>query len=239
MSAVYQFRVRGHLDPQVCAWFGDFTSAQSGSDTLLTGIVTDQAALYGVIERFRDLGITLLAVNAFPDASDESTSESKDRGESKAIMNWIHAEASDVSEARPEQVYAVISDYRVSHPAIVPKRYFGALTVEKGGQGAGTVVRGTVKVFGNVYPLHQLVSEPEPGHILRETDIETQQYTTFTFEPLDNGRQTRLTIASEFPPTPGIAGLMMRLMLPGTIRRIYREELQQINEYVKGKAKAG
>lgn len=148
-------------------------------------------------------------------------------------MDWIHVEAAAVIDARPEQVYAVIADYRVSHPAIVPKRYFSELVVEQGGQGAGTVVRGTVKVLGSAYPLHQQISEPEPGRVLRETDLETQQYTTFTFDPLAGGSQTRLTIASEFPPAPGIAGLLQRLLLPVVTGRMYREELQLISEYLK------
>ncbi len=56
-------------------------------------------------------------------------------------MNQIHAEASAVIEARPEKVYAILSDYRVSHPAILPKQYFTEVAVEQGGQGAGTIVR--------------------------------------------------------------------------------------------------
>jgi Polyketide cyclase / dehydrase and lipid transport len=116
-------------------------------------------------------------------------------------MTWIHAEQSLVIDARPEAVYAVVSDYRVGHPAILP-REFAPLVVEQGGQGSGTIVRGSVTVWGRTAPFHQQVTEPEPGRVLVETDIDTGQYTTFTFEPLAGGRRTRVTIASEFPRGP-------------------------------------
>jgi hypothetical protein len=80
------------------------------------------------------------------------------------------------------------------------------LIVEQGGQGAGTVLRGSVKVFGREYPFHQRISEPEPGRVLRETDIETDQVTGWTLDPLADGAQTRVTIASDFPPAPALWG---------------------------------
>ena len=63
-------------------------------------------------------------------------------------MSTIHVEVSDVIKARPEQVYAVLSDYRMGHPAILPKPYFTSLTVDEGGQGAGTRIQVHMKVLG-------------------------------------------------------------------------------------------
>ncbi len=148
-------------------------------------------------------------------------------------MSWIHVEASSVIDARPEDVYAIVSDYRVGHPAILPKQHFTELIVEKGGQGAGTVVRVSARVWGKEYPFHQQVTEPEPGKVLVETDVETGQWTRFTFEPLDEGKQTRVTITSEFPPSRGITGLLQRFMLPPVVRDMYRKELQNLTEYVR------
>jgi hypothetical protein len=70
--ARYQIRVRGALDPHWSRWFGDMaiTSGADGS-TLLAGPVADQAALYGLINRLRDLGLTLLLVAREP--SDEAS----------------------------------------------------------------------------------------------------------------------------------------------------------------------
>ncbi len=60
---VYQIRIQGHLGPQWRDWFGGLTiTLAEGGDTLLTGPVVDQAALYGLLRKVRDLGLPLLSV---------------------------------------------------------------------------------------------------------------------------------------------------------------------------------
>lgn len=147
-------------------------------------------------------------------------------------MKTIHVNASQIINARSERIYAVIADYQVGHSAILPRPPFTNLTVEKGGQGAGTIVRAQMKVYGKEYTFRQIVTEPEPGRVLVETDMATGQFTQFVFEPQPNGSQTRVTIASEFPRKPGIAGLMEAIMQPVIIRRIYQQELRILAEYV-------
>lgn len=63
-ALVYQIRIKGYLSPQWTEWFEglSITPLESG-ETLLTGPVVDQAALYGLIRKLRDLGLTLLSVN--------------------------------------------------------------------------------------------------------------------------------------------------------------------------------
>ncbi len=60
---VYQIRLQGHLDPQWRGWFDGmrFTLEEEGQ-TVLTGPVADQAALYGLLRKVRDLGLPLLSV---------------------------------------------------------------------------------------------------------------------------------------------------------------------------------
>jgi hypothetical protein len=61
--ARYQIQVRGTLDPRWSAWFDQLAITHDGEgNTLLAGLISDQAALYGLINRLRDLGMTLLAV---------------------------------------------------------------------------------------------------------------------------------------------------------------------------------
>lgn len=58
---IYHIRVRGNLDPKWADWFDEFVIASRASgQTLLTGPVADQAALYGVLSKIRDLGLPLL-----------------------------------------------------------------------------------------------------------------------------------------------------------------------------------
>ena len=63
----YRVRILGHLDPAWSDWFDDLAIAQEeDGTTTLTGPLVDQAALYGLLSRLRDLGATLLAVESLP-----------------------------------------------------------------------------------------------------------------------------------------------------------------------------
>ncbi|MCC7205791.1 MAG: SRPBCC family protein [Anaerolineae bacterium] len=148
-------------------------------------------------------------------------------------MSSIHVEVSDVIDARADVVYGIIADYRVGHPAILPKPYFSDLTVEQGGLGAGTVIRFQMTVMGQTFPFHQAISEPEPGRVLVETDLVTGQTSRFILDPVGDGARTRVTIAADFPASPGLKGLMERLFNPPITRRIFRTELQNLAQYVR------
>lgn len=61
---VYQIRVAGHVNPQWTGWFGGMSiTLLAEGDTLLAGPVLDQAALYGLLRKVRNLGMPLLSVN--------------------------------------------------------------------------------------------------------------------------------------------------------------------------------
>ena len=60
----YEIRIRGHLDDRWSDWFGGMTITQEeDGNTLFTGPVVDQAALYGLLRKVRDTGAALLSVN--------------------------------------------------------------------------------------------------------------------------------------------------------------------------------
>lgn len=148
-------------------------------------------------------------------------------------MGQIHTEVSDIIPARPEVVYAVLADYRVGHPAILPKPYFTELQVEQGGQGAGTIVRTRMVVMGVERIFKLTVSEPEPGRVLKEVDEQAGVVTVFTVEPIHGGQHARVTIATDARASPGLMGVMEKLLNPPLTRRIYKQELQQLAEYVR------
>jgi hypothetical protein len=61
--ARYEIRIKGHLDDRWAAWFdGPTITREDNGNTLLTGAVTDQAALHGLLRKVRDLGTPLLSV---------------------------------------------------------------------------------------------------------------------------------------------------------------------------------
>ncbi|MFZ0532700.1 MAG: hypothetical protein WAM09_05935 [Anaerolineales bacterium] len=58
-------RIKGEMDKSWSEWFEGFKLTHCGPDeTILTGLVTDQAAFYGLIGKLRDLGLQLLAVTS-------------------------------------------------------------------------------------------------------------------------------------------------------------------------------
>ena len=57
--------VKGHLDLTWAEWLDSFTLTHTEQgETILTGKVKDQAALYGLIAKLRDLGVKLVSVNS-------------------------------------------------------------------------------------------------------------------------------------------------------------------------------
>lgn len=59
----FEIRVKGHLDARWVAWFGGMTLSRDGDGTTrIHGPVVDQAALYGLLAKVRDLGLPLISV---------------------------------------------------------------------------------------------------------------------------------------------------------------------------------
>jgi hypothetical protein len=60
----YEIRLKGHLDARWSAWFDGLTvTRDSDGTTLIHGLVADQAALHGLLQKTRDLGLPLISVN--------------------------------------------------------------------------------------------------------------------------------------------------------------------------------
>lgn len=61
---VYQIRIKGHLSDQWTGYFVGLTiTLEENGDTLLIGPISDQAALFGLLRRVRDMGMQLISVN--------------------------------------------------------------------------------------------------------------------------------------------------------------------------------
>lgn len=61
---VYQIRISGHLSQAGMDWFeGLELTAEADGNTLISGLLSDQAALHGLLKKIRDLALPLLSVN--------------------------------------------------------------------------------------------------------------------------------------------------------------------------------
>ena len=148
-------------------------------------------------------------------------------------MSDIQVAVTATIDAPPARVYAVLADYRNHHPNILPKPYFVEVEVTKGGQGAGTEFVADMNIYGSKRTFHMTVSEPEPGRVLAETDAKLGTHTTFTVEPLEDGAKSSVTIATTSKPSTGLGSWLERLTTPMIMRKIYQEELQQLNAYMQ------
>jgi hypothetical protein len=77
MSGQYEIRLKGHLDSRWAAWF-DGLSLTNESDgiAIIRGLVVDQAALHGLLQKVRDMGLALVSVTQVePDQPNAPTIE--------------------------------------------------------------------------------------------------------------------------------------------------------------------
>lgn len=128
------------------------------------------------------------------------------------------------------RVYGIIADYRTGHPRIVPPRWFGPIEVERGGVGAGTVIRFPMTLLGRTRQLRGEVSEPQPGRLLTERYAESDTTTSFTVDPEEPPRDGTaacvVTIATDLPQRSGLLGRVEAHFVDRLLRRVYLEELE-------------
>jgi hypothetical protein len=135
--------------------------------------------------------------------------------------------------ASARNTYRAIADYEQEHPRIIPPKYLRNLRVTHGGYGAGTLIEYDVLAMGKAVRARARVSEPVPGRVLAESDLDKPLVTTFTVEPRTDAG-ARVTIATEFQTSPGFRGWLEGFFLKSFLKRVYPAELQQLDAYVRG-----
>ncbi len=143
--------------------------------------------------------------------------------------------ASALIHAPPERVYAIIADYHDGHTRIIPRPPFVSLEVEEGGTGSGTQIRVGIRVLGKVVHYRAIVSEPEPGRVLVETN-DNGYATSFTVEPRADGQHSHVTISTAMPWRAGIGGALERWLMPRLFRPMFIRELELLDQVASARS---
>lgn len=144
-------------------------------------------------------------------------------------MSKYEFSVSSLISAPPKVVYNIIADYKNGHPKILPKPPFVSLVVEEGGFGAGSVLRVQMKVAGKLQTFKTVVTEPEPGRVLVESN-DTGYITTFIVEPRNDGKKSYVTFITEIRNdsklSKKIEFFFSKMILPA----VYKKELENLSK---------
>jgi len=142
------------------------------------------------------------------------------------MSTTLHVEATAEIHAPAPDAYKMIADYHDGHKRIIPPQYFRNLEVEQGGYGEGTLIRYDLLAMGTTYHARARVTEPEPGRVLVETDLEKNAVTHFIVDPLGASRSR---VTTDLPTRGGVLGWVERAMAGRFLKRVYVEELAQLD----------
>lgn len=142
-------------------------------------------------------------------------------------MSEIHAGAERVVHAAPEEVHALLADYRGGRPAILTDNYRD-YHVEEGGTGAGTVVAYRFRAGNRERDYRMRVEEPFAGRELLERDERSSFTTVWSIEPAGDGH-SRVKIESSWRGAGGVGGVFERLFAPLGLRRVYADVLGRLD----------
>lgn len=146
-------------------------------------------------------------------------------------MSRIHVETERLIDAKPQDIYTFIADYRDKRPRILPPNYID-YTVVQGGRGTGTIVRYRFRAARRERPYEIAVEEPSRGRVLLERDTTSSLVTTWTVTPTASKDQTRVAITTEWEGSRGIGGFFERTFAPMGLRRVYNDMLDRLQQEV-------
>ncbi|GHO54290.1 SRPBCC family protein [Ktedonobacter robiniae] len=147
-------------------------------------------------------------------------------------MSQIVVTNERIVNAKPADVYAILSDYK-RREQFLPEN-FQDYRVEKGGQGEGTVVQYRLHAANRERNYRMKVEEVVKGKVLRERDYDSSFVTTWTVSPESGGTQTRVGVASEWSGSSGVGGFFERTFAPLGLRNIYSDVLARLNSRITG-----
>jgi Polyketide cyclase / dehydrase and lipid transport len=129
--------------------------------------------------------------------------------------------------ARQDRVFAFLANYADGRPRLLTSDYVD-YCVEKGGQGAGTVISYRFRER----PYFLRVETPAANTLL-ERDTVSSLVTTWRVMPAPNERSI-VRVVTEWRGSGGVGGVFERVFAPRGLRRVYEEVLERLEGELAG-----
>ncbi|GGG18672.1 hypothetical protein GCM10007304_35800 [Rhodococcoides trifolii] len=139
-------------------------------------------------------------------------------------MAQVSATSSLDISAAPNAVLAAVSDYETVRPRILSSHYRD-FSVEKGGQGAGTVARWVLQATEK-RQRDVLATVSVDGSTVTERDANSSMVTTWSVAP--NGQTSTVTTTTQWTGAGGIGGFFEKTFAPIGLKKIQAEVLQNL-----------
>lgn len=146
-------------------------------------------------------------------------------------MSRVIAKSERVIPADPEEIFAVLSDYKLKRPQMLTPNFL-QYKVERGGRGDGTIVSYRLHAGGRERAYRMQVDETVPGKVLTERDRNSSLVTTWQLSPDGDKRHTRVSVTTEWEGSTGVGGFFERTFAPLGLRSIYTTMLDFLAELV-------
>lgn len=146
-------------------------------------------------------------------------------------MAIVRAEAQAVVSASPEETFRAITDLE-SRPRYLPSAY-SQFRVESDERGNGSVISFSLTAGGRTRTYRMRSSESADG-VLTESDLDSSLVTTYTVSAAQGG--SRVEISTTWQGAGGIGGFFERTFAPRVLARVYSEELQLLDAYLRSAA---
>jgi hypothetical protein len=148
-------------------------------------------------------------------------------------MQPMYSEVSHVMNARPEQINAILSEYRAGHHALDPLSYCIDFMLENSDNGVGNIVHVQMNFSGIEHEMYERVVTPVPLRLIMEYDANMDVVVVIIVEPTASAYKTRVTISTINAASPNFAGFIENLFIPKNLRQLYDKELRHLTKYIR------
>ncbi|HEY4389330.1 MAG TPA: SRPBCC family protein, partial [Ktedonobacteraceae bacterium] len=146
-------------------------------------------------------------------------------------MAHIQVKSERLVNASPENIYTFLTDYVNKRPQILTPNFMD-YSVEKGGQGKGTIVRYRLHAANRERDYHLRIDEPVKGKIITEQDTKSTLVNTWTLSAANGGTRTRVSVITEWEGGHGVKGFFERTFAPMGVKSIYGKVLDALDHLV-------